>query len=210
MMKDFFIYFIFNLCFLIQKYLFPFELYEWIRMRIREIRCYYLRGRFAYCPMSVRFSKIAGLKGMDNISLGERVYFNDWIWLTTYCSTSVGHKPVIDIGNNCNFGALNHITAINEVRIGNNLLTGKRVTITDHSHGTINKEMMKTPPITRELVSKGKVVIGDNVWIGENAIILPGVTIGDGVIIAAGSVVTHDVPSFCVAGGVPATILKQL
>ncbi len=60
------------------------------------------------------------------------------------------------------------------------------------------------------MVSKGPVVIGNNVWLGNNVCVMPGVTIGDGAIIGANSVVTHDVPAYAVAAGVPAKIIKQL
>lgn len=53
------------------------------------------------------------------------------------------------------------------------------------------------------------IVIGNKVWIGTNAIILKGVTIGDGAIIAAGAVVTHDVPSHTIVAGVPAKVIKE-
>lgn len=59
------------------------------------------------------------------------------------------------------------------------------------------------------LFSKGDVTIGDNVWIGDKATVLPGVTIGDGAVIAANTVVTHDVPAYSVVGGNPARIIKQ-
>ncbi|MBR0310679.1 MAG: hypothetical protein IJQ97_07320 [Paludibacteraceae bacterium] len=55
-----------------------------------------------------------------------------------------------------------------------------------------------------------KVVIDDNVWIGEKSSILPGVHIGRGAIVAANSVVTHDVPAYSVVAGVPAKVIKQL
>ena len=61
----------------------------------------------------------------------------------------------------------------------------------------------------RILKSKGRITIQDNVWIGDNAVILSGVTIGEGAIVGANSVVTKDVPPFTVVGGVPARIIKQ-
>ena len=66
------------------------------------------------------------------------------------------------------------------------------------------------PPAERPLSSKGRVAIGKNVWLGANVCVLPGVNIGDGVTIAAGSVVTHDIPSYSMAAGVPARIIKSL
>ena len=66
------------------------------------------------------------------------------------------------------------------------------------------------PPKLRRLYSKGPIVIGDNVWIGDKVIILDGVKIGNNSIIAAGTVVTKDVPDFCVVAGNPAKIIKNL
>jgi acetyltransferase-like isoleucine patch superfamily enzyme len=65
-------------------------------------------------------------------------------------------------------------------------------------------------PMMRPLISKGKVIIGDNVWIGEGAMILPNVHIGEGAIIAANSVVTKDIPAYSIAVGIPAKIIKNI
>ena len=92
--------------------------------------------------------------------------------------------------------------------MGNNILTGRYVYISDNSHGKSNKEELDIPPIKRKLYVKGPVIIEDNVWIGERVCILSGVHIGKGAIIAANAVVTHDVPAGCIVGGVPAKIIK--
>lgn len=65
------------------------------------------------------------------------------------------------------------------------------------------------PPLLRPLYSKGQVVIGKNVWIGDKVTILPGVSIGDGSVIAANSVVTKSIPPYSIAAGIPAKIIKQ-
>ena len=65
-------------------------------------------------------------------------------------------------------------------------------------------------PLKRPLVSKGGVVIGDNVWICDNVCILSGVTIGNGAVVAANAVVTHDVPPYTMVAGVPAKVIKSL
>ena len=59
-----------------------------------------------------------------------------------------------------------------------------------------------------EAISKGNIVVGDDVWFGVNSIVLSGVKIGQGAIIGAGSVVTHDIPPYAIVGGVPAKVIK--
>ena len=67
----------------------------------------------------------------------------------------------------------------------------------------------RTPPHLSQLPHKGDIVIGNDVWIGRESVILPGVTIGDGAIVAAYSVVAGDVAPYCVYGGNPARLLKR-
>jgi len=86
------------------------------------------------------------------------------------------------------------------IKIGNNVAISHDVTIMDSdAHIILNGDSEMTKPI----------IIGDNVWIGTKATILKGVTIGNNSIIAAGSVVTNDVPKNCIAAGVPARIIKR-
>ena len=94
--------------------------------------------------------------------------------------------------------------------IGNNVLLGHAVYISDNNHGMSNSDALKIPPVERQLYSKGAVRIGNNVWIGRHVCIMPGVTIGDNCIIGANSVVTKDVPANCVAVGLPAQIIKMI
>lgn len=116
-------------------------------------------------------------------------------------------SPIICIGDNVSFNYRCHIGAINRITIGNNVLVGSQVLITDHSHGNWEKEF-DIPPKERELYSKGEVVIEDNVWIGEGVCILPNVRIGKNSVIGANSVVLNDVPANCVAAGNPAKVIK--
>lgn len=90
------------------------------------------------------------------------------------------------------------------------MLTGKKVLITDNAHGESTPDLLDLAPIKRPLYSKGPVYIEDNVWIGEKASIMPGVRIGKGSIIASNSVVTKDIPPYCVAAGIPAKVIKQI
>ena len=118
--------------------------------------------------------------------------------------------PSITIGNDCKIGEYFHITSCNRITIGNGLLTGRFVLITDNSHGSLSMDYSDTPPISRPLESKGEVVIGSNVWLGDKVTILAGVHIGDNVIVGANSVVTKDIPSNTVAVGIPAKVMKQV
>lgn len=119
-------------------------------------------------------------------------------------------SPNIVIGRNCNIGQYSQITACNHIKIGNGVLTGRYVLISDNSHGTFCEAESKIPPSKRLLVSKGEVIIGDNVWIGDKVSILANVHIGDNVIVACNAVVTKDVPANCIVAGTPAKIVKRL
>lgn len=122
-----------------------------------------------------------------------------------------GHyEPEIMIGDNCKIGEFCHISAIKKITIGNDLLTGRYVYIGDNAHGGLSWEEAEIPPAQRSLVSKGEICIGRNVWIGDRVSIFGGVTIGDNVIIGAGSIVSKSIPSNCLAAGVPAKVLRQL
>ena len=150
--------------------------------------------------------------GEDCISVGDRTRIEKGCAITAWKRTPDGgeHTPSITIGKDCSFGEYNHITSTNKIEIGDHLLTGRWVTITDNSHGDAELGMLKQSPIMRPVVSKGPVIIGVNVWIGDKATILPGVTIGDGAVIAANSVVTKDVDSYCIVAGNPARVVKQI
>lgn len=119
-------------------------------------------------------------------------------------------RPQITIGHDVTLHYRCHIGCINSIEIGNNVLMGSNVFITDHSYGTLEASSKDVPWIRRPLLSKGKVVIKDDVWIGENVTILPGVTIGEGSIVGANSVVTHSIPPYSIAVGNPAKVVRHL
>lgn len=119
-------------------------------------------------------------------------------------------SPEIIIGDNVIFNSDVHIGCINKIHISNNVQLASRIFISDHSHGEITNEAITLPPTRRPLVSKGPVIIGENVWIGEGVAILPGVTLGKNCIVGANAVVTKSFPENCVIGGNPAKIISQL
>ena len=67
----------------------------------------------------------------------------------------------------------------------------------------------RTPDHLSELPRKGDIVVGNDVWLGRESVVMPGVHIGDGAIVAAYSVVTRDIPPYCIAGGNPARLIRQ-
>lgn len=149
--------------------------------------------------------------GHKNISIGDNTLIQSNVILGCLIKyNGQTFNSSIVIGNNCNIGRYNHITAIDQITIGDGLLTGQFVIISDNSHGHLSKEESLIEPAKRPLISKGKVTIGNNVWLGDKVAVLSGVTIGNNVIVAANSVVTKDIPDNCMAAGVPASIIKRL
>lgn len=118
------------------------------------------------------------------------------------------YKPEITIGDNVTIGMNFHISAINQISIGDNVLTGKGITIIDNGHGKTNLDDLKIAPKSRKLCIYGSVLIGRNVWIGDKVTIVGNVNIGEGAVIGSNSVVTKDVPPYSVCGGVPAKKIK--
>lgn len=175
------------------------------------IRSFFLRFRFKNCHRSVRIESLGLLIGPQFISMGKNTSIQRFTYLTAW--PGYGHQkfaPEIVVGDNCAIGAFNHISCINKIIIGDGFLSGKWVTITDNAHGTSDIDSIKKAPKERLITSKGAVIIGSNVWVGDKATILPNVKIGDNVIIAANSVVTKDIPPNSVVGGNPARILKVI
>ncbi len=129
-------------------------------------------------------------------SVGEKV----WIAKTFSCDN--GKK--IHIGSNFTGNFNLTILDIREVTIGDNVMIGPNTLITTVGHPLSpmgrRKHMAYAKPVT----------IGNDVWIGGNVTILPGVTIGNNVVIAAGAVVNKDIPDNCVAAGVPAKVIKEI
>ena len=108
------------------------------------------------------------------------------------------------IGDHTRIGI--HNTIIGPVTIGSHVNLAQGITVTALNHNFSDT----TKRIDEQGISTKPVNIGDDVWIGANAVVLPGVTIGRHVVVAAGAVVTCDVPDNVVVGGVPAKIIKQL
>ena len=148
---------------------------------------------------------------------GSKIYNSVRMDTPPYRRFSIGRQSVVEsfscsnnavgdvvIGDHTRIGL--HNTIIGPVSIGShvNLAQGITVTALNHNFSEPNKR------IDEQGVSTQEIVINDDVWIGANAVILPGVTIGSHCVVAAGAVVTKDIPDGCIVAGVPAKIIKQL
>ena len=143
-------------------------------------------------------------------------YIRKWrSYLAHFCFESSGSN--INVERNANFGTGAGIIIGNNsglginckvrgpLEIGDDVMMGPDVIIYTQNHETSRTDV---PMRGQGATLPRKVKIESDVWIGGRVIILPGVTMGSGSIIGAGAVVTHDVPSFTVVGGVPATVMK--
>lgn len=119
-------------------------------------------------------------------------------------------SPEMIIGEHAVINPLCHIGCINKVFIGSYVTIGERSLIVDHTHGGTIYDDMLLSPRKRPLFSKGPVVIEDNVTLGENCVVLPGVTIGHNSVIGANAVVTKNIPPFSIVGGNPAKVIKTV
>ena len=113
--------------------------------------------------------------------------------------------PVVRIGDRCLIGKGSGIVAHLSVEIGDDVWTGHFVYITDQNHGYEDPAL----PISQQSQPERPVVIGDGSWLGHGTVVLPGAHIGRHVAVAAGSVVTGDLPDFCVAAGAPAHPIRR-
>jgi len=177
----------------------------WLNRSIRKFQGRSCKGLLVH--PSAKITGLAHMKIGDNFVAGEHLRLEA---ISRY--DGCRYAPEIVIKNNVCLNDFVHIGAVNYVEIGNDVLMASKIYISDHNHGTYSGRMQSDPaevPSVRLLTSNKQVIIGDRVWIGEFVSILPGVTIGEGSIVAANAVVTKDVPPGCIVAGAPARIVKR-
>lgn len=149
------------------------------------------------------------MRGKKYISISKGFTTGGYCRLEAY---PLNEEVVLQFGENVQMNDFVHITAMKSVVIGDNVLMASKIYISDCSHGSYaNNEFDSDPlipPIERKMFAK-EVIIKNNVWLGEFVSVLPGVTIGEGCIVGANSVVTHDLPDFVIAVGTPAKPIKK-
>lgn len=149
-------------------------------------------------------------EGKGRIVVGEGTSFGfieDAEFWTSYGFLNVRNRDSkIEIGKNCQI--CNHFTAVSEgpgIEIGDDVLVGSSVTVMDSDFHEIDpaRRLSGTP-------KTGKVVIADNVWIGDRVTILKGTVIGKNSVVAAGAVVSGEFPANVVIGGIPAKVIREI
>lgn len=150
------------------------------------------------------------IRNKRNIDFGENLTTGIGCRIECFPNRRTSEK-LLKFGTNVQINDYVHITAANSVEIGNNVLMASKIYISDCTHGSyIGNEDDSDPmslPIDRPLSVKA-VKIEDNVWLGEFVSVLPGVTIGQGTIVGANSVVSKSLPPYVIAVGSPAKPIK--
>ena len=151
------------------------------------------------------------IRGKKYISVGSNFTTGKGCRLEAYPINGRDCK-VLTFGDNVQINDYVHITAMEGVTIGNNVLLASKIYISDCSHGSYAGDENDSSPLSipkDRAFSTKKVIIEDNVWLGEFVSVLPGVTIGKGTIVGANSVVTRSLPANVIAVGSPAIPIKK-
>lgn len=175
-----------------------------IKRIINKINLIYLKPKFKSFGNKSYILNPLKIDGIQNISVGDNVHIAYKTWLAAMPLAS-NEKSELIIGNGTSIGNFNHIYATRSIVIGENVLTADKVYISDNLH---SYEDISMPIIKQPVKQIGKVVIGDGTWLGENVCVM-GVKIGKNCVIGANSVVTRDIPDYCVAVGSPAKVIKK-
>lgn len=181
-------------------------IYKYV-VRIRAIKASKKLFKVGIDSFFGRHGTIVGGKHMcigKNFSIGENYKLQVWE------NAVVSNDPVLVIHDNVSIMDNCQISCCKSISIGDGCLFGDNVFITDNFHGDNSPSQLEISPIDRPLYVKDEVHIGKNVWIGRNVCIMPGVTIGDGAVIGSNAVVTHDIPAYSIAVGVPAKVIKKV
>ncbi len=148
--------------------------------------------------------KIEIQRNFWDIVLGDDVALDRDVCLLVTGARTKSDKPKIHLVGPAYLNRGVIVDASEAIRIGRNVMIGPYTYITDHDHGTDPDK-----PVSRQPLTGAPTTIEDDAWLGANVTVLKGVTIGRGAIVAAGAVVTKDVPPGAIAGGVPAKIIGQ-
>lgn len=159
-----------------------------------------LRRRFP----TLEIARDVSIRSPERLRVGEGVMID--VGAVLHCG-GLGWAPEggIVLGDRCYIGPRAVLFGGGGIEIGADTLISPGVMIVSHQHSFRQRELS----IREQPLRFGRVVVGRNVWIGANAVVLPGVRLEDGVVVGAGAVVTRDIPAESVALGVPARVVGE-
>jgi lipopolysaccharide O-acetyltransferase len=188
----------------------PWALWNFVTRSWRKFVSFFLAPLFG--APGLYLGPGCNISGSRHIRFGRNFHVNGGLWMDAV--TSYGEQrfqPCIEIGDNVSLSVGVHITAVERIVIGNGVLMGSHILIADHNHGIYSgngQSSATESPAIRQLGGGGIVLVGNNVWIGDNAAVLGPAKIGDGAVVAANSLVRGDIPPRTIVGGIPARPLK--
>ena len=165
----------------------------------KRLRTFYYRN---FYPWGNWGKDVLCLGWMSMLDGTQNIYFGDKTRLGPELSLRAGRGKII-IGNNAVIWYKASLMSSAEIEIGDNTGIGPFTIIYDHDHKFDRPDI----PFLKQGFASEKVKIGSDVWVCAQCVITKGITIGDGAIIAAGSVVTKDIPPLAIAAGVPAKVI---
>lgn len=174
-----------------------------------QLLAYYL---FRYPLYKMMLGKIgpssrlidATIEGHAHIFIGSKVYINDKAWLACLPITGDANCKLM-IGDGTYIGRFSHIYATSKIEIGKKVLMADKVYLSDNLHGYKNVDL---PIIDQPIEQTNPVIIADGAWLGESVCVI-GARVGKNSVIGSNSVVTKDIPDYCVAVGSPAVVIKR-
>ena len=168
------------------------------------------RGRRfgAFGEGSIICFPVTSLMNERHIEIGENTMIGPHVALSAGMAPGQEclSQPVVRIGDRCLIGRGSGIVGHFSIDIGDDVWTGHHVYITDQNHGYDNVDI----PISQQSMPEKPVRIGSGSWLGHGTVVLPGADIGEHVVIGANSVVAGRIPSFSVAVGAPARVVKSM
>jgi acetyltransferase-like isoleucine patch superfamily enzyme len=167
-----------------------------------KIRFLWLKTKLESCEQCFIFLSVSFVHP-DRIAIGRKVVLRERVWLAALENdNAMGH---ITLGSGCHVARDVIISSAYNITIGKGVTFGPRSMVMDNNHRFDDPDAS----VMDQGLSGSPVVIGDYAWIGGHAVVLPGVHVGKGAIVAAGAVVTKDVPAYTIVGGVPGKVIGQ-
>lgn len=176
------------------------------RYRFSILICRLLPLRYANPSCAISSRSIIAYESRDSISLGQNIRIGDYTVIRVFSLSKRKRNSYLKIGDNTYIGEFQNIRASGGViEIGKNCSISQHITMIASNHN-----IRKGKDINKQGWDETKtgIYIGDDVWIGANSVILPGVRIGSGAVIGAGSIVTKDIPENAIVVGNPARVVK--